>query len=162
MSRNFLIAFAVGVALIALAVAGIMVMQRGSAIQFQARILKARTAPLDENSTVAVLDIRLSNPSDLVLEVMQVRLEMEDAKGTRVYGDVIGASDTKRVFEAVPSLGQQFLETLSMKQRIPPRSTNDYMVAARFGAPVAEVDQRARFVLHLDESDGKTFEFLER
>jgi hypothetical protein len=129
---------------------------------FQARILKARTAPLDENSTVAVLDIRLTNPSDLVLEIMQVRLEMEDAKRTRVVGDVIGASDTKRVFEAVPVLGQQFLETLSMKQRIPAHSTKDYMVAARFGAPTSEVDARARFVLHLDESDGKTFEFLER
>src|SRR4051794_17072914 len=128
MTRNFLIAFAVGVAVIALAVTGIMLNQRGSAIEFKARVLKARTAPLDENSTVAVLDIRLTNPSDLTLEILQVKLEMEDAKGTRVYGDVIGASDTKRVFEAVPVLGQQFLPTLSMRDRIPARSTKDYMV----------------------------------
>ena len=162
MSRNFLIAFSIGLAFIVLLVAGVMFMQRGSAIEFQVKFLKVRTAPLDETSTIAVVDLRLNNPSDLLLQIRQVKFEMEDAKGTRTFGDVIGEGDTKRVFEALPVLGTKFLETLSMGQRVKSRSTGDYMVAARFGAPVAEVDARARFVLHVEEVDGKSFEFLER
>ena len=162
MSRNFVIAFAVGLAVIALAVAGIIYMQRGDRIDFEAKILKVRTAPLDENSTVAVLDFRLTNPSNILLEVRRVEMEMEDTKGTRYDGDVISEGDAKRVFEALPILGPKFLETLSMRQRISPHSTGDYMVAARFQAPLAQVDARARFVLRVDEADGKSFDFLER
>ena len=162
MSRNFLIAFSIGLVLIGLLVAGVMFMQRGSAIEFQAKFLKVRTAPLDDTSTVAVVDLRLTNPSNLLLQVRQVQFEMEDAKGTRTFGDVIGEGDTKRVFEALPVLGTKFLETVSMGMHVQARSTGDYMVAARFGAPVADVDARKRFVLRVEEVDGKSFEFLER
>jgi hypothetical protein len=162
MSRNFLIAFSVGLAIIGLLVAGVMFMQRGSAIEFDAKILKVRTAPLDEASTVAVIDLRLTNPSDLLLQVRQVEVEMEDAKGNRTPGDVISEGDTKRVFEALPVLGTKFLDTLSMGQRVNAHSTRDYMVAARFAAPVGQVDARRRLVLRVEEIDGKSFEFLER
>jgi hypothetical protein len=162
MSRNFAIAFGVGLALIALAVAGVLFMQRGSAIDMQVRVLKARTAPLDEESTVAVLDFRLTNPSNLILEVRQLEVEMVDPGGANTTGGVISEGDAKRVFEAVPALGPKFLETLSMRTRIDPRSTKDYMVAARFDTPVAKVDARARFILRIEEVDGKSFDFPER
>jgi len=161
MSRNFLIAFGAGLALIGLVVAGVMFMQRGDAIEIQAKFLKVRTAPLDDDSTVAVVDLRITNPSNLVLEIRQVQMEMEDAGGMRT-GDVIGEGDTKRVFEALPVLGQKYLDTLSMRQRISPRSTRDYMVAARFSVPLAQVDARKRFILHVEEADGKIFDFKER
>jgi len=161
MSRNFLIAFGAGLALIGLLVAGVMFMQRGDAIEIQAKFLKVRTAPLDDDSTVAVVDLRITNPSNLVLEIRQVQMEMEDAGGMRT-GDVIGEGDTKRVFEALPVLGQKYLDTLSMRQRISSRSTRDYMVAARFSVPLAQVDARKRFILHVEEADGKIFDFKER
>jgi hypothetical protein len=62
----------------------------------------------------------------------------------------------------VPALGTKFLESLSMRTRINPRSTGDYMIAARFGVPVAQVDARAKLVLRIEEVDGKSFEFMER
>ena len=162
MSRNFAIAFGVGLAIIALAVGGVLWMQRGSAIDFEARILKARIAPLDENSTVAVLDFRLSNPSNLILEVRRVEVEMVDASGAHITGDVISEGDTNRVFEAVPVLGTKYLPNLSMRQRITPHSTADYMTAARIPVPLAQVEARARFVLRIEEVDGKSFDFMER
>lgn len=162
MSRNFLIAFGVGLVLIALLVTGVMVMQRGSAINIDVKFLKVRTAPLDESSTVAAIDLRVTNPSDLLLEVRQVQVEMVDASGNTVNGDVISEGDTKRVFEAVPVLGTKFLDTLSMRQRLTAHSTHDYMVAVRFAVPLERVDARHRLVLHVEEVDGKTFDFPER
>src|SRR5258708_4863000 len=129
MRDNFPVAFGVGLAAVAVLVGGILFMQRGDIIDLQAKILKVRTAPLDENSTIAVLDFRLTNPSNILLEIRQVTVEMEDAAGKTAAGDVISEGDAKRVFEAVPSLGTKFLTTLGMRERIAPHSTGDHMVA---------------------------------
>jgi len=162
MSRTFAVAFGVGLAVVAVLVAGILFMQRGSAIQIESRVLKVRTAPLDENSTIAVFDLRVSNPSNLIEEVRQVEAEMVDASGNVTNGDVISEGDTKRVFEAVPMLGQKYLDTLSMRTRLAPRSVADYMVAVRIPLPFDKVEARRKFVLHVDEVDGKNFDFNER
>ncbi|MDE3166416.1 MAG: hypothetical protein KGN36_11480 [Acidobacteriota bacterium] len=162
MSRNFWIAFGGGIFAIALAVAGILYMQRGSVIDMQAKILKVRTAALDENSSIAVLDFRLTNPSDLLLEVRQVEVDLVDAKGNRDTGDTISDGDAKRVFDAIPLLGPKYLESLSMRQRISAHATVDYMTSARFALPVAQLQARARFILRVVEVDGKTFEFPEK
>ena len=45
MRNNFLAAFGVGLAIIALAVGGIFLMQRGDRIELPGKILKVRTAP---------------------------------------------------------------------------------------------------------------------
>ena len=36
------------------------------------------------------------------------------------------------------------------------------MIAARFQAPVSLLDSRKRFVVHIEEVDGKSFEYAER
>src|SRR3954447_13165994 len=162
MRNNFAVAFGVGLAAVAMLVGGILYMQRGDAIDLQGKILKVRTAPLDENSTIAVLDFRINNPSNILLEIRQVTLEMEDTAGKSAMGDVVSEGDAKRVFEAVPSLGPKFLTTLGMRERIAPHSTGDHMVAVRFQAPMAQVDARKRFILHVDEADGKSFDYVER
>jgi hypothetical protein len=162
MSRDFAVAFGIGLAVIALAIGAVFYMQRGDVIELPGKILKVRTARLDENSTIAILDFRITNPSDVLLEVRQVQVEMEDKEGKSYLGDVASEGDTKRVFEAMPILGPKFLETLSMRQRIKPHVSEDHMVAVRFAAPLEQIDGRKRFILHIEEIDGKTFEYPER
>ena len=48
MQKSFAAAFGVGLAIIALAVGGIFLMQRNDRIDLPGKILKVRTAPLDE------------------------------------------------------------------------------------------------------------------
>ena len=78
---NFAIAFGIGIAVIAVAVAGILFMQRGAHMTLPGKVLKVRTAPLDDNSSVAVLDFRIANPSDVQFMVQTVTVEMEDNQG---------------------------------------------------------------------------------
>ena len=59
MSKNFLTAFLVGIAAIAILVTAILYLNRGARIGLTGQILKVRTAPLDENSSIAVLDFRV-------------------------------------------------------------------------------------------------------
>ena len=63
MKSNFPAAFGIGLVVIAVAVGGVLYMQRGSKVDLPGKILKVRTAPLDENSSVVVIDFRTANPS---------------------------------------------------------------------------------------------------
>jgi hypothetical protein len=162
MQKNFLVAFGTGLAIIALAVGGIFFMQRGSRIELPGKILKVRTAPLDDDSSIAVIDFRVANPSDVLFEVRTVTVEMEDDQGKSYLGQSVSEVDSKRLFEALPILGLKFNPTLLMRDRIGSHGSADRMIAARFQTPMALLDTRKRFVVRIEEIDGKSFEYAER
>ncbi|MEO8595957.1 MAG: hypothetical protein ABI759_21730 [Candidatus Solibacter sp.] len=162
MQKNFLAAFGIGLAIIALAVGGIFFMQRGDRMQLPGKILKVRTAELDQDSSIAVLDFRISNPSDVQFEVRTVTVEMEDKAGKSYLGQSVSDMDAKRLFEAMPVLGGQFNPTLLMRERLSSQGSADRMIAARFQAPLSMIDSRKRFIVRIEEVDGKSFEYSER
>jgi hypothetical protein len=162
MKSNFAIAFGIGIAVIAMAVTGVLYMQRGSRLELPGKVLKARTAPLDENSSVAVIDFRVTNSSDVPFMVRSVSVEMEDNQGKSYQGSVAADMDVKPLFEGVPLLGQKYNDTLLMRQSIPPHTSTDRMVAARFQAPEAMLEARKRFIVRIEEMDRTSFELSER
>ena len=162
MQKNFLVAFGIGLAIIALAVGGIFLMQRGDRIELPGKILKVRTAPLDEDSSIAVIDFRITNPSNILFEVRTVTVEMDDNQGKSYLGQPVSEMDAKRLFEGLPVLGQKFNPTLIMRDRLGSHGSADRMIAARFQAPMALLDGRKRFVVRIEEVDGKSFEYAER
>jgi hypothetical protein len=162
MERDFAKAFGIGLAIIALAVGGIFLMQRGDRILLPGKILKVRTAPLDDNSSIAVIDFRITNPSDILFEVRTVTVEMDDSHGKSYLGQTVGEMDAKRLFEGLPVLGTKFNPTLIMRDRLGSRGSADRMIAARFQTPMSTLDERKRFVVRIEEVDGKSFEYVEQ
>ena len=162
MRNSFLVAFGIGLAIIALAVGGIFVMQRGDRIELPGKILKVRTAPLDEDSSIAVIDFCIANPSNILLEVRDVTVEMEDKQGKSYLGQSVSETDANRLFEGLPVLGPKFNPTLVLRDRIGSHGSADRMIAARFQAPMALLDGRKRFIVRIEEVDGKSFEYAER
>jgi hypothetical protein len=162
MNRNFAIAFGVGLACIAAAVFGIFFIQRGAHMELPGKVLKVRTAVLDENSSVVVLDFRVTNPSDVLFVVRTVTVEFEDTEGKSYLGQVAADVDAKRLFDNQPLLGPKFNDTLLMRDKIAAHTSQDRMVAAQFLAPVARLEARKRFLIRIEEVDGKSFEILER
>src|SRR5678815_2982667 len=140
MQKTFLAALGIGLAVIALAVAGIFVMQRGDRIELPGKILKVRTAELDPEGSIAVIDFRISNPSNVQFEVRTVTVELEDHAGKSQQGQSVSEMDAKRLFEALPVLGQKYNPTLLMRERIGSQASADRMIAARFPAPLSLLD----------------------
>ncbi len=161
MRNNFMVAFGIGLAVIALAVGGIFFMQRGDRIELPGKILKVRTAPLDEDSSIAVIDFRITNPSNILFEVRTVTVEMDDPQGRSYLGQPVSEMDAVRLFEGLPVLGQKFNPTLIMRERLGSHGSADRMIAARFQAPMALLDGRKRFIVRIEEVDGKSFEYAE-
>jgi hypothetical protein len=162
MQSSFLAALGIGLVVIALVIGGVFYMQRGDVMQLPGAILKVRTAPLDEQSSVAILDFRVSNPSNVVFQVRSVTLELEGGDGKSYEGQPASDGDTQRLFDGLPILGRKYNKTLQIRERINAHASADRMIAARFQAPVSLLDGRKRFVIHVEEADGVTVEIKER
>jgi hypothetical protein len=162
MSKNFLIAIGIGIVCIAIAVAGILYMQRGARVGVSGEFLKVRTAPLDENSTIVVVDFRVKNPSDYPFVARSVTLNYQDPSGNPTEGITAPELDAKHIFEGIPTLGQKYSQTLIIKDTVPAKSQLDRMVMARFDLPEARLQSRKQFVIKIEEIDGQTFEISEK
>ena len=162
MSKNFLIAFGIGVVCIAIAAWWVVHMQRGAYIDLPGKVLKVRTAPLDEGSAVAVVDFRVSNPADYPFVVRTVNVAMEDNLGAESVGQTVSELDARQLFQAIPLLGQKFNDTLLMRDSVPPHNSWDRMVAARFEVPESKLEARKRLVVRIEEVDGKVFDLPEK
>ena len=162
MRKNFLIAFGIGVVCIALAAWWVVHMQRGAYVDLPGKVLKIRTAPLDEASSLAVIDFRVTNPADYPFVVRKVTGEMEDSAGAESEGATVSEVDARQVFQAIPLLGQKFNDTLMMRDSIPPHSSWDRMVSARFEVPEAKIEARKRLIVRVEEVDGKVFDLSEK
>jgi hypothetical protein len=162
MSKNFLTAFLVGIAAIAILVTAILYLNRGARIGLTGQILKVRTAPLDENSSIAVLDFRVRNPASKAFVVRTVAVVLEDADGKQQDGATVSEADAKTLFQYVPLLGQKFNQTLLMRDKVLSDATEDRMVAARFEVPESRIDARKRFLLRIEDVDGPITEIPEK
>jgi hypothetical protein len=161
MNKSFATMFAIGIGVIAVVVAGVLFMQRGARVAITGSILKVRTAALDENSSVAVLDFRFSNPANVNFVVRSVKVVLEEPSGAQYEGQTVSELDAKRLFEGMPLLGQKFNETLLMRDKIPAHTAEDRMVAARFEAPETRLLARKRFLLRVEDVDGPISEIAE-
>ncbi len=159
--EGFLAAFAIGIAVIAVAVGAVVFMQRGARVGLLGKVLKVRTAPLDEKSSLVVLDFRFTNPSSYPFQVRTVSVILEDKDGKQYEGDPVSEVDAKRVFENVPLLGPKFNDTLLMGDKIASQVSEDRMIAAHFAAPEARLTNRKRFVIRIEEVDGQVTEISE-
>lgn len=158
MSKNILIASGIGILCVAIAVAMIFHMQRGAHIQLTGKVLKVRTAPLEDNASVAAVDFRVTNPADYSFLVNQVTLIVVDASGKRIEGDTISEIDAKRLFEGIPLLGPKYNPSLIMAERIAPHVTVDRMTSARFEVADAVLQARKNLILRIEEADGRAVE----
>jgi hypothetical protein len=162
MSKTLMIAFAIGIAVIAVAVGSVFYMQRGAHLALPGKILKVRTAPLDDNSSIAVIDFRVTNPSDYNFMAKSVTIVLEDSAGNQTEGQTSSELDAQRLFAGLPILGQKFNESLKQRDRVAPHETLDRMVAARFEVPESKLAARKRFLVRIEEVDGITSEFAEQ
>jgi hypothetical protein len=163
MSKNILIASGVGILCVAIAVAMIFHMQRGAHIELTGKILKVRTAPLDDNAAVLVADFRITNPADYSYLVNKVTLTVVDAHGKTIEGDTISELDARRIFEGIPLLGPKYNQGLILRESVAPHATVDRMISARFEVADAVLQARKNLTLRIEDADGRAVnEFAER
>lgn len=159
MREQFVSAFTIGIAVVAVAVGVVFFMQRGAHMELTGP-MTVRTHATDENTALAIINLHITNPADYGFEVSDVSATLETKAGdsnTRIVSKV----DAKKFFDAMPELGP-FHPTLYTKYVIPPHSTGDYTLLAQYSLPERMLTDRQRFVVRIQEINGKVAELSER
>src|ERR1700743_3380797 len=125
MSKRILIFFGLGVGALAIAVVVRLNANKGSHLELGGKILKVRTGALGEGNSIAVMDFRVENPSDLPFTVRNVEITLEQKNGEMEDGVTISKSDLKQLFLYNRFLGGQYNDGLGLQDTIPPHSTVD-------------------------------------
>jgi hypothetical protein len=154
---------AVGLVLVILAVLGILYVQRGGRLELEGSIQKVRTIALDQNSSAAIIDFRVRNPSDYLYIVQQIAVMLVDGNGNEIEGTMVSDVDARKLFEYFPALGQKYNESLTYRTRIAPGESIDRMLAVRFEIPEAQLQKRKNLRVLVRELDSPVeSEILER
>ena len=158
MSKQFLIFFGVGVLVIGVSVVAIMYSHRGAHLELKGEILKIRTGELSDRDSIAVLDFRVTNISDVPFVVRQVEVTLDKADGSTAESAIISKMDLHQLFQYNRFLGDQYNDSLSIKDTVAPHQTVDRMVAARFDIPNKDLESAKTIHLSIQDLDGPLFE----
>jgi len=140
---------------------GLFFLEKG--VTLQGEILKVRTLPLEGTNTVMVVDFRFVNPSKKsAFWVRSVEVILEDKNGNPITGTTVAEADARRLFQYYPILGQKFNDSLILRDKIPPGSTADRMIAASFDLSEADMQARKNLTLRITDVDGPVAEIHEK
>jgi hypothetical protein len=158
MSKQFAICFGIGVLVIAIAVVLILSSTKGSHLVLNGKVLKVRTGALSEDDSIAVMDLRMENPSNLAFVVRQVEVTLEKKDGSMADGLVVAKGDLKQLFQYNRFLGDQYNDSLTIKDQIAPHATVDRMLAARFEVKKDDLEAAKAIHVSIQDMDGPLFE----
>lgn len=159
MKEQFVAAFTIGLIVVAVAVGGILFMQRGAHMDLTG-FMKVRIHPTDDNTALAIVDLHITNPSDYDFQVSNVTVTLVTQTGEFATG-IVSRVDAERLFAAVPEAGPYY-PTLYTKALIKAKSTGNYTLLAQYSAPERILAARKRFVVQIQETNGKVAEFAEQ
>ena len=162
MNKQFLIFLAIGLAIVAGGISFLWVGTKGNHLELTGTILKVRVLSLSPTASLAVVDFRMMNPSDIPFVVKGVTLTLEPDSGETLDGMAVSKSDMDSVFQYAKLLGPKFNDVLGIKDRIAPHQRVDRMVGARFEIPDAKAEERKAIHLHIEEIDGVTADLVEK
>jgi hypothetical protein len=152
----------IGVVIVAIALVWILHVQRGAHVELRGSIQKVRTLPMDDQSSVAIVDFRMLNPSDYPFLVRKVEVGAVGPSGAPLESSVVSEVDAKKLFQYFPQLGPKYNDTLLMNTRIHPKQSIDRMIAARFEVPEKVLQHRQNLRLHVEEINGPVADIFEK
>src|SRR6266567_863482 len=99
MSKRLLIFLAIGLVVAGIAILLIYYMHVGSHLELKGEIVKIRTGEIDQENSVAVIDFRVENVSDVQFAVRQIVVTLEHPAGEKTEGEPISRSDIKQLLQ---------------------------------------------------------------
>jgi hypothetical protein len=160
MGRWF-VPFFVGLAVVGVAIFGVLYMNRGSHVELKGEILKVRTLA-DGDGTIVFADFRVTNAAAIPFVVSSVKMTMEIPVDEVTPAVIVSKSDVEKDIKYIKVLGPKYNDVLSIQDKLPPVQTVDRMAAGRFPFPPKFFQQRKTLRLRFEEVDGAASEIVEK
>lgn len=162
MNRQSLITSGIALLIVVVAIGSILISTRKNRVELTGEILKVRTHQMDAEHTIALIDLRVKNPSTQPFVVRGVDVFIEEQDGKSTPADLFAESDIKRVIAYYPMLGEKFTPGLLRKDRISSGATTDRSFAVSAPMTDERLAGRKRFRIVIHDVDGATTEILEK
>jgi len=159
--NRWVVPFVVGLAVVGVAIFGVLYMNRGSHLQLTGSILKVRTIA-DGDGTIVFADFRVTNAAAYPYVVSSVKMTMETPDDEVASAVIFSKSDVNNVTKYLKVLGPKYNDVLTIQDKIPPVETVDRMAAGRFPFPPKFFQQRKTLRLRIEEVDGAASEITEK
>jgi hypothetical protein len=160
MNRWF-VPFLVGLAVVGVAIFGVLYMNQGSHVKLTGSILKVRTIA-DGDGTIVFADFRVTNAAAYPFVVSSVKMTMETPEDEVATAVMFSKSDVENVTKYLKFLGPKYNDVLSIQDKLPPVETVDRMAAGRFPFPPKFFQQRKTLRLRIEEVGGAVSEIVEK
>lgn len=158
MSKQILIFAGLGLVALAIAMVVILAGNKGAHLQLEGKILKVRTGALGDGNSIAVMDFRVNNPSNVPFVVRDVDISLEKSNGEMTEGVTVSKADLKQLFQYNRFLGDQYNDGLGLQDTIAPHSTVDRMVAAHFEVGEQDLEKAKAVHVSIQDVDGPLWE----
>src|SRR5579862_3617338 len=143
MSKGFWIFLAAGLAVVGGLIFTMLTATQGAHLRLEGKILKVRVLALPGRAaSIAVVDFRVTNPSNVPFVVNSVTLHLEPATGDAADGTTASKVNIENIFKYEKLLGPKYNQVLSLQDRVAPHQTADLMAGARFELPASAIDGR--------------------
>ena len=153
-NKQFLVFLGVGLAVVGAVIFFTLAGTKGAHLVLEGHVLKVRTMPADENSTVVIVDFRVTNPSDVPFVVQNAEIQVDTTAGDTLTGVGVSKVDMDRYFQYNKLIGPKYNDMLSIPDKIMPHQTIDRMVAARVDLPEPQLNARKALRVRITEIDG--------
>ena len=161
MNKQVVIVAVIALGIVAAIVGGILFSTRHNKVEVTADILKVRSHQIDAASTIVAVDFRVNNPSTQQFVVRDVEVFLDTKDGKSLPGDIFSEVDAQRMFEYYKVLGAKHNTTLIRREKVNSGQSVDRMIAARFDANDATVQDRKALRLIIHDIDGPKSEVVE-
>jgi len=161
-NRQTLLIGGIAVLVVVAAISLVLVSTRKNRVELTGDILKVRTYQIDSEHTIALIDVRVRNPSTQQFMVKDVEVVADSADGKPVSADVFPESDIQRVLDYYPMLGKKYNPGLLLRDRIKSQETTDRTVSVSIPMTDEQLAKRKRIRMIVHDADGATTEVAER
>jgi hypothetical protein len=161
MTKQFWGFFGIGVAVVGIIAAFVWFGNKSSHLELTGKILKVRVVAIDKESSLVLVDFRVTNPSAVLFVAGEVKLFLEPKTGEPAEGLMVTKGDVETIFKAMDLTGPKFNDVFSLQDKIPPGQTLDRMTEARFELPESAIQARKTIRLHMQDVDGSEADLVE-
>jgi hypothetical protein len=160
-NKQGLVAGLIALVAVAAVLGGILFSTRHNKVELKGEILKVRSHQLDGEHTVAVLDIRLTNPSTQQFMVKDVDVFVDDEQGAAKQADVFSDVDGARVLGYYKVLGNRYNPSLIRRDKFNPGQSADRTLMINVPMSDEQFAKRRRVRVIVHDADGPTTEVVE-
>ena len=161
MSTQNVIAGCVAAIVVAAAIGTVLVGTRKNRVELTGQVLKVRTHQSDAEHTIALIDMRVTNPSTQQFLVNEVEVFVEEADGKSTPTDIFAETDIRRLLGYYKTLGEKYSPGLLRKDKINSGETTDRSFAVSAPMTDERLAQRKAFRIVVHDADGAKTEIRE-